>query len=624
MLVALVSVLVAYSPAAGAPFIWDDFLVVRDSPLVARPSGLGDFLKSAFISNQEAEPGGRGYYRPLTVMTWALDYLVHQSNPSGYHLTNVLLHAVNLVLLRGLLQRAGASALAATAGALFWALFPRLTEAVAWISGRTDVLAGTFVLLALTLWRAESWPRRVLASLALFLGLMSKEAALSGMVAIAVLELRAPLRSLGARLAALAPLVLAGVVYATLRISAIGPGLRGSELPPSRRVVACFEALGRYTAALVDAWRPDAQMGRLLAPHVPLIVLGVLSALLLAWVLPRFLRRQRHELEIAGVVVGGVSLALVLHLIPLSVNIVAADRFLYLPVAGLVLASTRSVSGLLARVRLPVRAVVLGAWLASFGVATFVRAEQWTDEISFWSKTFHQNQKHNGAAAVELGNIYHRAGLYRYALGVYQSYRDAPDTNYGMVGNNMATALQSLGQYRAARHVLKQVLALFPDTPKYRVSMGFAELSLGNFEAAEKQFDEAVRLLPGYPIALEMKALLPELRKNEQAPVEDTVLERLKRSRHSIAMGRIREAIKHIDRAIELGPLPREEARGALYFAQRFADPPTTERVFGAYVASLGGEPPPDAVVDAYQLRQESAKRLLALWPELGLKPAQF
>ncbi len=156
-------------------------------------------------------------------------------------------------------------------GALLWALFPRLTEAVAWISGRTDVLAGTFVLLALTLWRVNSWSRRSLAALALLFGLLSKEAALSGMLAIAVLELRVPDRSWRARLTALLPLGATAAVYAALRISAVGAPLVGSFIPLSRRATAFLEALGRYAAALGDAWRPDAQMGRLMTPSPPFI-----------------------------------------------------------------------------------------------------------------------------------------------------------------------------------------------------------------------------------------------------------------------------------------------------------------------------------------------------------------
>jgi tetratricopeptide (TPR) repeat protein len=209
--------------------------------------------------------------------------------------------------------------------------------------------------------------------------------------------------------------------------------------------------------------------------------------------------------------------------------------------------------------------------------------------------------------------------LFRHAVGVYQGYRDAPDTNFGMVGNNLATSLQSLGQYRGAHHVLGQVLQVFPDTPKFRAGMAFSELSLANFDAAERQFDEALRLYPGYPIAVSMKSRLPALREIEAAPHGDTIPDLTKRAKHAIDMGRTRDAFKLLNRILDRGNLPRNELEGALFFAQRLADPETTKRLFRAYVQSLEGEAPPAGVADAYLQRQRAAERLLAMWPSLGL-----
>ncbi len=272
-----------------------------------------------------------------------------------------------------------------------------------------------------------------------------------------------------------------------------------------------------------------------------------------------------------------VALGLVLHVLPLAVNIVAADRFLYLPLSpGLALA----LDPRRGRGRRTAPAPHFAQQRSErcsprSAVAAFVRAQEWTDEIDFGARPSASIAGRSGAAAwsssatsaTELACI----GT---PVGVYQGYRDAPDSNYGMVGNNLATSLQSLGQYRAARHVLRQVLVVFPATPKVRVSMAFAELSLGSFESAGREFDEALRLYPGYPVALGMKRRLPELRKAEETSPGDSAPALLERAKHSVEMGRTREAFKYIDRAIALGGLPRGEADGALLFAQRFADPP--------------------------------------------------
>ena len=99
-----------------------------------------------------------GLYRPVTWMTLALDYLLWEMNPTGYHLTSLLFHCANallfyfvaLRLLRLSLSDPSISAatlrLAAGFAALFFSLHPLRVEAVAWASARGDVVAGFFLL----------------------------------------------------------------------------------------------------------------------------------------------------------------------------------------------------------------------------------------------------------------------------------------------------------------------------------------------------------------------------------------------------------------------------------------------------------------------------------------------
>src|SRR3989454_8338269 len=98
-----------------------------------------------------------GHYIPLTWMTLGLDYLLWGLNPVGYHLTNLLLHAANAVILYfvalrilslarpGLVDRGRANlALSAAFAALLFALHPVRVESVAWATERRGVLPGAF------------------------------------------------------------------------------------------------------------------------------------------------------------------------------------------------------------------------------------------------------------------------------------------------------------------------------------------------------------------------------------------------------------------------------------------------------------------------------------------------
>src|SRR2546423_2710884 len=98
-----------------------------------------------------------GHYIPVTWLTFGLDYVMWGMEPSGYHLTNLVLHAANVVLFfavaRHLLPRAlpWATALELRAGAglaaLFFGIHPLRAESVAWATERRDVLSGLMFLL---------------------------------------------------------------------------------------------------------------------------------------------------------------------------------------------------------------------------------------------------------------------------------------------------------------------------------------------------------------------------------------------------------------------------------------------------------------------------------------------
>ena len=117
-------------------------------------------------------------WHPLTWISHALDYQLYGLNPAGHHATNIVLHALNAVLLFLVLFRAtGAGGRSLLVAALF-ALHPLNVESVAWIAERKNILSTLFFLLALAAygWYARKPDlKRYLAVVALFaLGLAAK------------------------------------------------------------------------------------------------------------------------------------------------------------------------------------------------------------------------------------------------------------------------------------------------------------------------------------------------------------------------------------------------------------------------------------------------------------------
>src|SRR6185436_16880949 len=80
-------------------------------------------------------------YRPFAVLTYAAQFALHGVRPAGYHVVNVLLHALASVLLLLLVRAILDDARVAFAAALLFAVHPIHTEAVSNIVGRAEVLA---------------------------------------------------------------------------------------------------------------------------------------------------------------------------------------------------------------------------------------------------------------------------------------------------------------------------------------------------------------------------------------------------------------------------------------------------------------------------------------------------
>jgi tetratricopeptide (TPR) repeat protein len=132
-------VLAAYYPALHGGFIMDD-----DDNIVTRTALRSlDGLKRIWI-----DPNATMQYFPLTHTTYWLDYHFWGLNPFGYHLENVLLHALSALLLWRLLTRLQVKA--AWLGAALFALHPVCVESVAWMTERKNTLSAVFFLASLT------------------------------------------------------------------------------------------------------------------------------------------------------------------------------------------------------------------------------------------------------------------------------------------------------------------------------------------------------------------------------------------------------------------------------------------------------------------------------------------
>ena len=320
---------------------------------------LSDYWEQTSAAEPILDPKRDRLYRPLTLVTFALDYALAGTRPFAYHLTNVLLHALVCVLLFQVARWILGSAAAAMAAALLFAVHPVHAEAVAGVVGRAELLATAGMLggLLVVLRRERLTPGRALGAGGLLLaGLLAKETAVCfPLVVIVVLAWMGRLKRAFGESGAWLVVVLAAplVVYLPLRYVALdGQLIRAGavnvilnplfEAEGMERVWGALAVLGHYTRMLLVPVHLSADYG--LAVIDPsrgvtgMTIVGGLAVIGLFVALTGLGSRRPLRRTLAyGAVLFVVSYALISNTV-LLIGVSAAERLMYWPSVALCLA----------------------------------------------------------------------------------------------------------------------------------------------------------------------------------------------------------------------------------------------------------------------------------------------
>ncbi len=389
VLVALAAIAL-YLPTLRYGFVYDSSAQVLIDPFIHQPRHWIDILSLRVMGMDVLDAN-----RPVALASLMVDAALWGFNPAGYHLQNLLLHGAVVALLFRLLLGFSGSRGAALVGSLLFAAHPLLVEAVAEPSFREDLLVAFFTLLAL--WLATRLrggrPRWAAAGVvgALFLAVGSKESGVAGVAVVAAYALlfrrgRGEGRFwLG--LLAVAAGVCGAFLYARFRLEPeVSLIFTQKPQPIASDAWALFATQCRIWSAewLRILWPSDlcADYGPYHLRNLPRALgLGIVAGVVaveaaLAW-------RSR-----------GVALACALFwfsLLPVS-NFIPmyrpmADRFLYLPLTGVALATALGLAW--ASRRWPrARWAVLGAAalaIAPLGAATTRQMAHWDNELTLWT-----------------------------------------------------------------------------------------------------------------------------------------------------------------------------------------------------------------------------------------------
>ena len=340
----------AHLPALEASFLADDYVMLRSAERVTDPAW--PFSRNDF---GEADDAGH-FYRPVWLLWNTAIHALFGEAAWTFHAGNLLLFAAITVGVWQLLRRLAGEAPALVAAAAF-AVYPRHSESVAWISGNTDLVASALVVAAL-LCATARWAlgARVgtAAALAALAALAKEIAFVAPLLALLVLVVRR--RSRGERVVWLVPAAMAaaqaGVFTARLLVLGGLGGYYGYDWTPSRAVAAAVSyTVGAVTPQQLDVVRWPA-----------LLVVPLLLAGLAVWAVARAWRHGERTLVAAGAVWFAATIVPVLNL-GLDLTTANGERLLFLPSVGLAIALAGVLPGRFSRVGAAGAAVALVAAL---------------------------------------------------------------------------------------------------------------------------------------------------------------------------------------------------------------------------------------------------------------------
>ncbi|MGB7921656.1 MAG: tetratricopeptide repeat protein [Pyrinomonadaceae bacterium] len=388
-------------------------------------------------------------WHPLTWLSHMMDCQLYGLNPAGHHLTNLLLHLANVIILFLLLQRMTGATWRSWLVAALFAAHPLNIESVAWIAERKNVLSTLFWLL--TMWaymlyaRRPGWKPYLLVLGMFVMGLMSKPMLVTLPCVLLLLDYwpleRLTRHTVVRLLLEKAPLFLLAAASSAITIKAqrMDGALGARTLSLSARL---SNALVSYVGYIVKMFWPDRLA--VLYPHpgesIPgWRVMGAALALVCVTVLVLRVGRKFPYLPVGWLWYLG-TLVPVIGLVQVGQQAMA-DRYAYVPLIGLFIIIAWGVEDLSRR--LPSRRY----WLAGAAVALLIAltfATRW--QLRYWQNSITLFERaldvtaNNEIAHNNLGAVLVRKGRLDEGLAhFYEAVRLYPE--YGTARDNIAITL---------------------------------------------------------------------------------------------------------------------------------------------------------------------------------------
>ena len=486
---------ISYLPCLKNDFInWDDQQYVTENKLIMEWSGgnIETIFNSFYM----------GHYHPLTLLSYSLEYRFFKLNPLIYHLTNLILHLMNGLLVFLFIFLLRGEVLTSLMVSLLFGIHPLHVESVAWISERKDVLYSFFFLGSMVVYlkylKTKGGKYYFLSLILFFLSLLSKSMAATLSVVLFLcdylLHRKFDRKCLIEKIPFLAMAFIFGIIALFAQESS---GMTGpkSSLSFFKNIFIFCEVLGSYFSKLILPIKLSCLYPSVKGIEGPwsYVYLPVIVGFLITGIVLIILGKYKN-------VTFGIFFFFATTLPVLPIKIVA-DRYTYIPSIGLFFIAAEGFSWLYRsrteRIKIIkiIAATLLIGILGTFSYLTWGRCQVWRDSLSLWDDVL-KKYPNTPIAYNNRGEAYLRKGDYERAIANYnQALRMDPDykrANYFYV--NRGTAYLMKGDYERAIADYHQALKIKPNDANAYHHRGTAYLYKGDPERAIADFNKALEI----------------------------------------------------------------------------------------------------------------------------------
>jgi len=517
-LLILAVVVFSYANSVHNTFVWDDkYLVVRN-PEIRSLSNIPRLFESGYWASK-GHSGG--LYRPLTMLSFAVEYSVAGLNHILFHIDNIALHLLCSILVYLIFGSIMKDRRAALFAALLFAAHPVHVEAVSWVSGRAELLAAAFAFLtALIFIKRPHGARYVLLSCLVFLlALLSKESAVTMPVLLGLylllFEKPAPGQSRVRQLAVrLYPFAITFILYLVPRVVVLGGSIGPTpvewifiNVSPYYRFLTMCQALYEYIRIGFLPFSLNADY--IFPPPASLIGFKVLLPIALTAAVLVFAKRifAFSKPALFGILWFYIALLPVSNIIPVA--LIMSERAMYIPSAGvcmllgLAISKAGDVAVLPAVRRASIAAPLLVMVLAAFVVGSIDRNPFWKDQDDFEMAQIKEAKKCIGFFPNYAPYYLMLAGLYiehgRYGEETERALKDAVRLDPDSVPGHTCLAELYYDRGRDEDALAEDVIALsIKPTPDAYNLAGRLLHELGRDGEAKEMLDTGIRFFPDF------------------------------------------------------------------------------------------------------------------------------